>query len=87
MDAIYFVKYWLSNNLYSPVNKIKQVLNKLITADQTGFLEGSFIGENARLIYDMEQYTEEQNISGLLLLFNLEKALDSISWPFIKKKS
>jgi hypothetical protein len=31
------------------------------------------------------QYTEEENIPGLLLLIDFEKAFDSISWSFIQK--
>jgi hypothetical protein len=37
------------------------------------------IGDNIRLIYDMLQLTEENNIPGLLLLIDFEKAFDSIS--------
>ena len=31
------------------------------------------------------QYTEENNIPGLLLSVDFEKAFDSVSWPFIYK--
>ena len=66
-------------------NRIKKVLDKLINTDQTGFIEGRFIGENTRLVYDVLQFTEEQNIPGLLLLIDFEKAFDSVSWSFINK--
>ena len=60
-------------------------MNKLISTDQTGFMEGRYIGENTRLLYDIMQYTEEQHIPGLLLLIDFEKAFDSLSWRFIDK--
>ena len=66
-------------------NRIKQVLDQLISTDQTGFIEGRFIGENTRLVYDLLQYTEEEHKSGLLLLIDFEKAFDSLSWSFINK--
>ena len=66
-------------------NRIKQVLDKLINTDQTGFIEGRFIGENTRLVYDILQFTEEEHIPGLLLLIDFEKAFDSLSWSFINK--
>ena len=89
-----FLKNWrpitLLNAIYkiasgSIANRIKQVLNKLISADRTGFIEGRFVGENTCLVYDMLHYTEEQNIPGLLLLIDFEKAFDSLSWSFINK--
>jgi hypothetical protein len=51
--------------------------------DQTGFISGRYIGDNIRLIYDMLQFTEENDIPGLLLLIDFEKAFDSISWDFL----
>lgn len=89
-----YLKNWrpitLLNTVYkiasgSIANRIKQVLSKLINKDQTGFIEGRFIGENTRLMYDLLQFTEEQNIPGLLLLIDFEKAFDSLSWSFINK--
>lgn len=50
-----------------------------------GFLKGRFIGENIRQLYDLMQYAEENEIHGLLLLIDFEKALDSIAWSFIDK--
>ena len=66
-------------------NRIKQVLDQLVSTDQTGFIEGRFIGENTRLVYDLLQFTEEEHIPGLLLLIDFEKAFDSLSWSFINK--
>ena len=60
-------------------------MNKLISTDQTGFMEGRCIVENTRLLYDIMQYTEEQHIPGLLLLIDFEKAFDSLSWRFTDK--
>lgn len=80
----------LLNTIYkiasgSIANRIKTVLNKLIATEQTGFIKGRYIGENTRLLYDLLQFTEEQNIPGLLLLIDFEKAFDSLSWSFIHK--
>ncbi len=43
------------------------------------------MGENTRQVYDIMHYIERNNISGLLLLVDFEKAFDSISWKFIHK--
>lgn len=85
-----FLKNWrqiqisLLNVLYKIAsgciaNRIKTVLYKLINEDQTGFLKGRFIGENVRMIYDIMQYTEQNQIPGLLMLIDFEKAFDTIS--------
>lgn len=60
-------------------NRTNKFLNKLINLDQTGFISGRYIGDNIRMIYDMLQYTEENDIPGRLLLIDFEKAFDSIS--------
>ena len=87
-----FLKNWrpitLLNVIYKLASgciaeRIKSVLDKLISKDQTGFLSGRYIGENTRLIYDILHLTENLNIPGLLLIVDFEKAFDSISWKFI----
>lgn len=48
-------------------------------------MAGRYIGENIRIIYDLFNYTETENIPGLLLLVDFEKAFDSVSWKFMDK--
>ena len=66
-------------------NKIKPYLPLLIGPTQSGFVEGRFIGDTTRLIYDIIHITDSQNITGLLMLIDFEKAFDSISWKFLYK--
>ena len=88
----HFIKNWrpisLLNVSYKLASsciaaRIKTVLDQLISTCQTGFVPSRFIGDNIRLIYDIIEHTNEQNIPGLLLLIDFEKAFDSISWEFI----
>jgi len=36
------------------------------------------------MVHDIMQYTEQNNIPGMLFLIDFEKAIDSISWKFTK---
>ena len=69
----------------SIANRIKPNLDSLIDKDQTGFIQGRYMGENTRLLYDLIHHTEQKEIPGLLLLIDFEKAFDSLSWSFIRK--
>ena len=67
-------------------NRIKTFLPKLVSYDQTGFIRDRFIGENIRLIDSVIKYTKAKKMSGLLLfLDSVEKAFDTLEWPFICK--
>ena len=88
------VKNWrpitLLNSVYKfyssiIAERIKKILPKLIHPDQKGFVNNRFIGENTRLMYDIINECNTQNIDGLILLIDFEKAFDSISWSFISK--
>ena len=52
---------------------------------QTGYLEGRFIGENIRLISDILHFTTDQNIEGIALFIDFEKAFDSLEWEYLSK--
>jgi hypothetical protein len=56
-------------------NRIKHFLDKLISSSQKGFLKGRYIGECARLIFDLIERAEEENIPGILLLLFLRRRL------------
>lgn len=90
----HFIKNWrpitLLNVIYKIASgciaeRIKLKLTKLISHDQTGFISGRYIGENTRFIYDILKYVDDEDIPGLLLIVDFEKAFDSISWDFIEK--
>ena len=66
-------------------SRIKMVLPKLISDDQTGFIRDRFIGENIRLIDGVIKYTKAKNMPGLLLFLDFEKAFDTLEWSFIRK--
>ena len=79
----------LLNSLYKLISgciaeRIKPVLNSLIHPDQKGFVAGRYIGEAVRTTYDVMHYAKQNNLAGLLLCIDFEKAYDSISFKFIK---
>ena len=90
----HFLKNWRPLSMLSVMYKLasgalarrlKSVLNSIISNVQTGFIDGRFIGDTTRLIYDVMHYTEENKIDGLLVSIDFEKAFDSLSWNFLYK--
>ena len=66
-------------------NRLKPVLVDLISQTQKGVLKGRYIGECTRLIFDLIEKMEEDDIPGLLVLLDFEKALDTVQWSFLYK--
>ena len=66
-------------------NRLKRVLPSLISEDQTGFMANRYIGDNIRPIYDLISYLNKENMPGLLLCLDFEKAFDSVDWRFMFK--
>ena len=62
-----------------------EVLPRLIDNDQTCFLKNRFIEESIRLVDSVINYANIEQIPGLLLFIDLEKAFDSLEWSFIEK--
>ena len=65
--------------------RMKTVLPSIISESQTGFLKGRYIGENSRVIFDLLSYCDINEIPGLLLTIDFEKAFDTVEWEFIDK--
>ena len=66
-------------------NRVKKFLPRMLNSDQTGFMKGRFIGDNIRLIHGIINYTAKENLPGLLLFLDFEKAFDTVEWNFIEK--
>ena len=64
---------------------MQKVLPRLIHNNQTGFLKNRFIGENIRLVDSVINYANIEQIPGLLLFIDFEKAFDSLELSFFEK--
>ena len=65
--------------------RIKPALYSLINPDQKGFVAGRYIGEVVRTTADIIEFAKVNNVSGIILLLDFEKAYDSISFSYIIK--
>ena len=63
--------------------RIVKVLPEIIHSNQTGYVPGRYIGEAARSILDIMDYTKTYDIPGLVLFIDFEKAFDSLEWNFM----
>ena len=64
-------------------NRLKRCLGNLIHSDQSGFLKGRNIGNNIRLILDVIEFTETNEIPGVILLLDIQKAFDSVNHKYL----
>ena len=62
---------------------MKKVLPSIIHYDQTAYVEGRYIEESERLIDNLFKFTEEENLDGILVAADIEKAFDSVDHNFI----
>ena len=65
--------------------RLCKVIPKLIHTDQSGFVKGRFIGESVRTIFDIMDFTKINNMPGIMLFLDFEKAFDSLEWNFLYK--
>jgi len=63
--------------------RIQSVIEKLIHENQSGYIKGRFIGLNNRLIHDIFEYCEENNVPGAIICLDYEKAYDMLEWNFM----
>ena len=55
----------------------------MVHSDQTGFVNGRYIGQNIRLLNDIMEYTDIKKLPGIFLFVDFEKPFDTIEWSFI----
>ena len=63
--------------------RLKQVIDELISSDQTGYLKQRSAMQNLRLVQDIIEYCESCDFPGILLFLDFKKAFDSISHEFL----
>ena len=64
-------------------SRLKNVLPNIIHHNQTGFIKDRYIGETVRSIFDIMEFTLKENIPGLMIFLDFQKAFDSVEWDFI----
>ena len=62
---------------------LKNLLSSLTSTQQTACIKNRFIGEGGRLISDIVNICDRNNIGGLLVTIDIEKAFDSLNHKFI----
>ena len=66
-------------------NRFRKVLPLIIGLDQKGFVDGRYMGEVTRTLYDTVQDAFCNNKKGIILSVDFEKAFDSVSFSFMEK--
>ena len=64
--------------------RVKTVLPHIIGEDQKGFVDGRYMGEVTRTLYDTIHDAWSNDKKGVLLSIDFEKAFDSLSHDFIE---
>ena len=64
-------------------NRLRSVLDKLIHADQTGFLKNRHISTNIRKTLDVIEYCTATNQPGLIMSIDMMKCFDRVSYKAI----
>ena len=64
--------------------RVKGILPHIIGEDQKGFVDGRYMGEVTRTLYDTIHDAWTYDKKGVLLSIDFEKAFDSLSHDFIK---
>ena len=65
-------------------NRMKPVLNSLIGTQQSGYMEGRFIGNNNRTMIDIIEYCDQRSIDVIMISVNFEKCFDTIEFQAIE---
>ena len=63
--------------------RLKPVLDNLLGHEQKAHIPGGVISECTRTAYNIFDHAKENNLLGMMLLVDLEKVFDSVSFEFI----
>ena len=63
--------------------RLQKVIPSIINSDQVGYIKNRYIGENIRILYDILQYADIEQMEAYITQIDFEKAFDSVEWPFL----
>ena len=63
--------------------RMQNILTSIISHDQIASVKETYIGETVRLISDILEHTEDNNMGGILFSADFEKAFDSVEHIFV----
>ncbi|RVW99087.1 LINE-1 reverse transcriptase-like [Vitis vinifera] len=66
-------------------NRLKMVLDKVVSVDQNAFVRGRQILDASLIANEVVDYWQKRKEKGLVCKLDIEKAYDSISWSFLLK--
>ena len=64
-------------------SRLKNVLPNIIHCNQPGYVKDRYIGERVRSTLDIMDFTEKENIPGLMIFIDFRKAFDTLEWNFL----
>ena len=65
-------------------NRIKRVIDSIISPSQTAYIRGRCIAENSRIVYDTISHVNQTKTSGVIMAADFEAAFETISWPYLR---
>ncbi len=66
-------------------NRLKLVLSTVVSPCQTCGVPGRFSGEHVRLLQDIVNFSNTNNVGAAILSLDQEKAFDRVDWSFMLK--
>ena len=65
--------------------RLQKVIPTIINSDQVGYIKNRYIGENIRILSDILEITNLEDMEAYITQIDFEKAFDSIEWDFLFK--
>ncbi|XP_021975210.1 uncharacterized protein LOC110870332 [Helianthus annuus] len=66
------------------VNRLKKVVGKLVSEEQTAFLSGRNISDGPLILNEVIAWMKKAKKSGMVFKIDINKAYDSLNWKFLE---